>query len=164
MVASDVNATALFLRVEIEEQSSRGWQNAVRVFGGGTFDKKLYRRVVRRTTLMATKFIEKFMKNFDYRATGTLRKIKKRILNVLKRKHKSIVDETVRTGHVFAKLMTLMWANGNQHQIGGKGDGYDEKFHLARMYQALTVLNHGELPQGSCIRLSELLLVCEAYA
>lgn len=142
-----VSSSALFLRVEVEEQAGKGWHDAVKLFGGSVFDSKLLRKVMQRMTLSATKFISKFMGGYEYKATGTVRKIKKRISELFKAKRKAKVpDEVLKEsiGHVFAKLMLVMWANGNKHLPGAGGSSIDENFHRARLYQTLTVLNHGK--------------------
>ncbi|OEH79913.1 hypothetical protein cyc_02194 [Cyclospora cayetanensis] len=139
---------ALFLRIEIEEQGRSGWKNAVKVFSVGSFDKKLYRKVVQRMTHNAGKFITKFMEGFGYEITGKIRKIKKRIKELFKRKPKANA-ETAKVqhsvGHSFAKLILLMWVSGSKHQLTSTTNRSDT-FYNARLYQALTILNHGVDP------------------
>ncbi|XP_026189752.1 uncharacterized protein LOC34619083 [Cyclospora cayetanensis] len=139
---------ALFLRIEIEEQGRSGWKDAVKVFSVGSFDKKLYRKVVQRMTHNAGKFITKFMEGFGYEITGKIRKIKKRIKELFKRKPKANA-ETAKVqhsvGHSFAKLILLMWVSGSKHQLTSTTNRSDT-FYNARLYQALTILNHGVDP------------------
>ncbi|KAL8270280.1 hypothetical protein Esti_005796 [Eimeria stiedai] len=139
---------ALFLRVEVEEQSRKGWYAAVQVFGLGGFNDKAFRKVAGKMEGIAKKFIEKFMGGFEHKATGKLEKITNRIKKFFKRKRKTAATDVTtlhRIGHIFAKLMLFMWTIGGKRQFDSQSS-VDKNFYLARMYQALTILNHGENP------------------
>ncbi|KAL8452751.1 hypothetical protein Emed_001315 [Eimeria media] len=137
---------ALFLRVEVEEQSSKGWFAAVRVFGLGEFNAKAFQKVAKKMQTIAKKFIRKFMVGFGHKVTGKLEKIGNRIKKFFKRKGKTTATEVTtdvqRIGHTFAKLMLFMWTVGSKRQVDSQSN-IDKNFYLARLYQALTILNHG---------------------
>ncbi|CDJ66439.1 hypothetical protein, conserved [Eimeria necatrix] len=142
---------ALFLRVEVEEHANKGWKDAISVFTGKVFNRKLYEKVVRQMRTNATKFIEKFMGEFSYVPTGKLQNAKKRVKRLFKRKRKTNarafkhkIDHKV--GHIFAKLMLMMWTNGSKHQIDSGPTKVDSTFRLARQFQTYTILNHGMDP------------------
>ncbi|KAL8433279.1 hypothetical protein ACSSS7_004064 [Eimeria intestinalis] len=139
---------ALFLRVEVEEQSSKGWYAAVQVFGVGDFNPKAFRKVASRMEGHAKKFINKFMGGFGKKATGKLEKLKNRIKHLFRGEKKTAARNLTtvhRIGHVFAKLLLFMWTVGGKRQFDSKSS-VDRNFYFARLYQALTILNHGENP------------------
>ncbi|KAL8432976.1 hypothetical protein Efla_001184 [Eimeria flavescens] len=147
-LASLAMRIALFLRVEVEEQSNKGWYSAVQVFGSGEFNEKAFRKVANKMEANARNFIRNFMGGFEHKTTGKLQKIKQRIKHLFRRKGNGKSTQATafhKVGHVFVKLMLFLWTIGSKRKFDTTYS-IDRNFYRARLYQVLTILNHGEDP------------------